>query len=164
MVSLFKTMGEAGLAMLLALILAGAAFIFRPALHPLVKAVQAVETESGRFAQEAAPSITLEEARTYFEAGTALFADARPLEAYQNGHILGAIHLDPNASDTWSENFFSQFPADTRIIAYCDGAQCPLSSELAEKLIWLGYEKVFVLKNGWSLWTAAQLPTEQVAQ
>ncbi len=159
MVSLIKTLGEAAGAMVLALILAGTAFIFRPALHPLMTGNQPAEPESPRV-----PFISLEDTRSYFRAGTALFADARPFNVYKMGHIQGAMNLDPYDFDAWSGAFFSQFPADTLIIAYCDGARCPLSSELAEKLISLGYEKVFVLKNGWSLWEAAQLPVEQAAE
>ncbi len=159
-----KTLGEAAGVILVALFLAGAAYVLRPELRPMAAGNPPVESGSGKRLESAKPLITLEDARSHFQAGKALFADARPLKAYQQGHIKGAMHLDPNEFDTWSESFFSQFPADTMIIAYCDGPQCPLSAELAEKLTWLGYEKISVLKNGWHLWTAAQLPTEQVAE
>jgi rhodanese-related sulfurtransferase len=158
-----QTAREAAWVMLLALILAGIALIFRPSVRPLLSATVQDTSETVSSGQEVAPAVTLDQARAYFEAGTALFADARPAEAYRAGHIRGAMNLDPNEFDTWSENFFSQFPADTLIIAYCDGERCPLSTELAEKLIALGYEKVLVLKNGWSLWNAAHLPTDQAA-
>jgi rhodanese-related sulfurtransferase len=159
-----KILGESAGVMALALVLAGAALIFRPTLRPLITGSQAVQPESVRLAEKHAPFITLEDARSYFESGAALFADARPLKSYQLGHIQGAMHLDPYEFDTWSGSFFSQFPEDTLIVAYCDGARCPLSSELAEKLMGLGYVKVFVLKDGWHLWKAAQLPTEQTAE
>ena len=74
------------------------------------------------------------------------------------------MNLDPIEFDSWSENFFSQFPTDTLIVAYCDGALCSLSTELAEKLRAMGYEKVLVFKEGWRVWNEAHLPTEQVAQ
>jgi rhodanese-related sulfurtransferase len=159
-----KTLGESARVMLLALVLAGAAVIFRPALRPLVTGNQSVQPESVRLGESLAPSISLEDARSHFEAGAALFADARPLKAYQSGHIKGAMHLDPYEFDAWSGNFFSQFQEDTLIIAYCDGAVCPLSSELAQKLIAMGYAKVFVFKDGWNLWKTAGLPTEQLAE
>jgi rhodanese-related sulfurtransferase len=158
-----KTLGEAGRAMLLALILAGAGLIFRPDLRPLLTGVQPT-TEIASPGRESFASISLDEANAYFQAGTALFADARPLEAYQAGHIPGAMSLDPNETDEWAGNFFSQFPADTLIVTYCDGARCPLSTELAEKLRSLGYEKVLIFKEGWRVWDASQLPTEQVAK
>jgi rhodanese-related sulfurtransferase len=153
-----KTITEAVWVMLLALILAGAGLIFRPDLRPMLSGAGQPDSES------TSPSVSLDEARAYFKAGKALFADARPGEAYQAGHIKGAMSLDPTEFDTWSGNFFSQFPADTLIVTYCDGARCPLSAELAEMLLSLGYEKVLVLKDGWRLWNEAHLPTEHVAQ
>jgi rhodanese-related sulfurtransferase len=157
-----KTFAEAVQVMLLAVILAGAGLIFRPDLRPMLAGGPSA-TEQASPGEDAIATISLDEANAYFEAGTALFADARSWKAYQEGHIPGAMSLDPAEFDSWSGNFFSQFPADTPIVTYCDGARCPLSTDLAKKLRDLGYEKVFVLNNGWSLWSAAGLPTEQVA-
>jgi len=159
-----KILSQSARVMLLAIVLASAAVIFRPTLRSMISGSQTVQADSDRLVEGQAPTISLVDARSQFESGAALFADARPLKAYRMGHIKGAMHLDPYEFDAWSGNFFSQFSADTLIITYCDGAMCPLSSELAEKLIALGYEKVFILKNGWHLWKAAHLPTEQVAQ
>ena len=159
-----KTLTEAGRVMLLALILAAVGLICRPALWTMLGSAGQPGSESAPPDPGAAPSISLDEARAYFEAGKALFADARPLQAYQAGHIPGAMNLDPIEFDSWSENFFSQFPTDTLIVAYCDGALCSLSTELAEKLRAMGYEKVLVFKEGWRVWNEAHLPTEQVAQ
>lgn len=157
-----KTITEAVLVTLLALMLAGAGLIFRPDLRPMLGG--GPPASENTTPDQTVPSISLDEAHAYFKAGTALFADARPWKAYQAGHISEAMSLDPTEFDAWAGNFFSQFPADTLIVTYCDGARCPLSTELAEKLVSLGYEKVFILKDGWRLWQAAGLPTEQVAQ
>jgi rhodanese-related sulfurtransferase len=158
-----KTFAEAGGVMLMALILAGAALIFRPDLRPMLGGGQPA-SENPSSDQEGFTHVSLDEARVYLKQGTALFADARPWKAYQEGHIPGAMNLDPAEFESWSGNFFSQFPADTLIVTYCDGARCPLSTELAEKLRSLGYEKVLIFKAGWRAWDAAHLPTEQVAQ
>lgn len=158
-----KTLAEAVWVMLMALILAGAGLIFRPDLRPMLGGGQP-DSESAFPGQESFDAISLDAARLYFKEGKALFADARPWMAYQAGHIPGAMSLDPEESDAWAGNFFSQFPADTLIVTYCDGARCPLSTELAVKLRALGYERVLIFKEGWSAWNAAQLPAEQVAQ
>jgi rhodanese-related sulfurtransferase len=157
-----NTLAEAALVMLMALLLAGAGLIFRPELRSLLGGGQPAAESA--YPGLAKASISLDEARAYFKDGTALFADARPWNAYKAGHIPGAMSLDPDAFDTWSGNFFSQFPADTLIVTYCDGARCPLSLELAKMLMSLGYEKVLVFKDGWMAWDAAHLPKEQVAQ
>ena len=159
-----KILGEAGAVILCALLLTGAALVIRPDLRPMLVNPMPAGYQSEQPSEAAVRFLSLEDARSDFRKGDALFADARPERAYRAGHIPGALNLDPNEFDTWSGSFFSQFPEDTRVITYCDGDLCPLSSELAQKLIQLGYENVYVLKNGWSLWTAAQLPTERVAE
>ncbi len=103
--------------------------------------------------------ISLEAAAGHYKRGTAVFADARPEGQFRAGHIEGAINLDPDLFDQWSETVFSRIPAEATIITYCDGERCTLSLQLSEKLNWLGYEKVVHLKNGWSLWKARGLPT-----
>jgi rhodanese-related sulfurtransferase len=158
-----KTSGEALAVMLMALLLAAGAYWLRPSLRPRTAAVQPASSDPAHSPESSVASISLDDARAAYAAGKALFADARPLESYRKGHIKGAMQLDPYEFDDWSENFFSQFPADTLIITYCGGARCPLSTELAEKLIALGYERVFVLKDGWELWHEAHLPTERAA-
>lgn len=157
-----KILSEAAGVILCALVLAGAALVVRPDLRSLL-ANRIPSGSQPESSETALRFLSLDAARDDFRKGAALFADARPEKAYRLGHIQGALNTDPNEFDSWSESFFSQFPEDTRIIAYCDGDRCPLSSELAQKLIQLGYANVFVLKNGWSLWQAAQLPTERVA-
>ncbi len=102
--------------------------------------------------------LTIEAAAEHHRQGTAVFADARPDGAFRMGHIQGALNLDPDLFDTWAETVFSQIPAESMIITYCDGERCTLSLDLVEKLTWLGYEKVYHIKNGWHLWQEAGLP------
>jgi rhodanese-related sulfurtransferase len=66
-----------------------------------------------------------------YPSGEAIFADARPIVAYEAGHIKNALHLEPGAAE-----------------------------ELAERLTWLGYEKVFYLVDGWGQWTRHGLPVD----
>ncbi len=135
---------------MLALTLACSAYAVRPHVLPIIPPAEdaaGIDSPEGPIA-----FIALDDAHDHFEKGTAIFADARPQQAFDTGHIRGALHLDPAEFDTWSLQIFAQVPADAMIIAYCDGVQCDLSHELAEKLIWLGYEKVAVLKNGWAQW------------
>ena len=158
-----KTIGEAAFVVFTGLLFAAAALGLRPTLRTMLtdqpKNFQGTENISEKFIKP----VTLAEAQNYFKSGKALFADARSSESYRKGHIQGAMNLDPNAFDSWATPFFDQFPPETLIITYCDGAQCALSTELAEKLVSMGYEKVFILRNGWHLWVDARLPMEQVA-
>ena len=106
-------------------------------------------------------SIGLERAKALHAGGMAVFIDARSKSAFEQGHIAGAINLDPYDFDQWSVHVVDDIQMDQMIVTYCDGAQCPLSSELAEKLTELGFEKVYNLKDGWAQWKTAGLPIEK---
>ena len=102
--------------------------------------------------------IPFEEAKDKFLAGSAFFLDARTPELYQKGHIQGALNLPIGEFDQLADKVFMEFPEDTLFVTYCDGEDCVLSTELAQKLKEIGYENVRVLYNGWSLWKSHQLP------
>jgi rhodanese-related sulfurtransferase len=103
-------------------------------------------------------AITFEEALDHSKNGTAIFADARPLEAFEAGHIKGAMHLDPVQFDQWSDQLFLYDVAASTFITYCEGPPCLMGHELAEKLAWLGFEKVYYLEEGFQMWSERGLP------
>jgi rhodanese-related sulfurtransferase len=153
---------EAAWVLILAVVLAGVGYWVRPAVRSALP--DGAGADGGRQDNSPVSVIGLEEARRDFENGTALFADARPKSVYRSGHIPGAVNLDPDEFDAWSGDFFAKISPDQRIITYCQGERCSLSRDLAEKLTWMGYEKVFLLKDGWGKWTAHHLPVEKNAQ
>jgi rhodanese-related sulfurtransferase len=153
---------EAAWVLIVAVVLAGVGYLIRPTVRSALP--DGTGADGGSEENSPVSVIRLEDARRDFEKGTALFADARPKSAYRSGHIPGAVNLDPNEFDAWSGDFFTKTSPDQRIITYCEGERCSLSLELAEKLTWMGYEKVFLLKNGWGKWKAHQLPVERNAQ
>lgn len=158
-VAIFK---EAVAIVSVAVVLAGVGYAIRPNIIP-----PGTTDQTGGVNVDGDGSISaisLEDARAHFKKGTALFADARPKGAYATGHIKGAINLDPNEFDAWSGDFFSQVPQDRVVIVYCEGSQCRLSVALAEKLTWMGYEKIYYMKNGWGLWKENQLPTDRLSE
>ncbi len=102
--------------------------------------------------------IPFEEAKDNFLTGSAVFWDARKPELYREGHIKGARNLPIAAFDQMLDKVFMEFPEDTLMVTYCDGEDCALSAELAQKLKEIGFENVRVLHNGWSLWKSNKLP------
>ena len=145
---------EATWLVILSLALACGAYFLRPAGMP------GNATDQGGEADDVlAKAITFEAAAEQYKKGTALFADARPIDAFTAGHIKGALHLDPSEFDEWSDQMFSYAAPDRLIITYCEGPRCRLSHELAEKLAWLGYENVYYLQDGWGLWKKHGLPS-----
>ena len=63
-----------------------------------------------------APRISLEDAKKEFDAGTAVFVDARAQEAYKMEHIKGAINVQ--SADRLKEALKS-IPPDKKLIVYC---------------------------------------------
>jgi rhodanese-related sulfurtransferase len=105
--------------------------------------------------------VLLDEAKGLFSSGGAIFVDARSSEDYRRGHIAGALCLPWQEFDDFFDRVIPDLPLDVTVVAYCDGENCDLSKHLAHELYKMGYEKVRVLVNGWSLWVGAGLPTEQ---
>ena len=104
--------------------------------------------------------IPLEEARSKFLAGAAVFVDARPPDRYHEDHIQGALNLPLADFDQLADKVVMDFPEDTLIVTYCDGEDCALSAELALKLKEIGFVNVRVLHDGWNVWRRHQLPTQ----
>lgn len=106
------------------------------------------------------PVVSLEEASALYAAQGALFIDARPEEAYREGHIAGALSLPWEEFENRFDGAMAEAPPDSLIIVYCDGEECSLSLDLAAALVGKGYAHVRVLENGWTLWRGAKLPVE----
>ena len=129
-------------------------------------------TEKGMFVHRPAPPpttsgslvspgmISRDQAQRYFEAGTALFLDARHEFDYQLGHIRGAINIPLRMYET-RKTALDTIPKDRLLIAYCDGANCNSSIELSAKLAIDGYTGVKIFFGGWQEWTAANLPVDK---
>ena len=103
-------------------------------------------------------AISLEQAREFYD-GNVIFVDARDLEYFQEGHILGAWN-----SDNFSELIFkldSLQGKDESIVTYCDGDECGSSEDLAYDLQDAGFTKLFVFVGGWSEWNQAGLSIEK---
>lgn len=80
--------------------------------------------------------------------------DSRPRERkYDKGHIPGAISIP----DTQFEKMSDKLPADKSapLFFYCDGLNCKLSGNSAERAVRLGYTKVMVVPEGWPAWEKA---------
>ncbi len=150
-----KVIHETVWLLLIAAILAAGAYALRPDILPLKATDPPVKVSEEPFKE-----ISLDAAREMFAKGTALFADARPAVAYEAGHIRKALNLEPAALDEWAPTLIANYALDQPIVAYCEGAQCQLSRELAERLTWLGYEKVYYLGDGWGQWQKHGLPVD----
>ena len=104
--------------------------------------------------------ISIDEAAALFQAGQAVFIDARPEAAYLEGHIRGALCLPWQEAEDRCFEMIEQIPPEKHIITYCDGATCDLCDKLAVFLCDLGFDKVSALPNGWTRWNQYHLPID----
>ena len=102
--------------------------------------------------------ISIEEAAALFDAGQAIFIDARPESVYDQGHIEGALCLPWHQAEEKCFDVIENIPPGKKIITYCDGATCDLCDKLAVFLCDLGFVKVSALINGWTAWNQHNLP------
>lgn len=104
--------------------------------------------------------IPLKDAAMLFLTKRAVFLDARSQAEYDMGHIQGALLAPADEFEYFYPELKPKLEGREAIIAYCDGERCPLSHELAEKLRAEGFDNVYVLVNGWTLWQNENLPVE----
>lgn len=105
--------------------------------------------------------IALKDAAMLFLSDRAVFLDARSAYEYQLGHIKGALSLPVRSFASDFQDIKPRLAGKDAVIAYCDGADCPLSHALAKHLVEAGVKNVYVLVNGWTLWQAEKLPVAQ---
>lgn len=120
-------------------------------------------SDGGDAAHDDGTTISLAEARTLFDADQVQFVDARSMDDFEAGHIRGALNLPWLEFDAHIEAVLPELRDDVTIVTYCDGEACHLSKDLARSLKDMGFVKVKVLVNGWSIWRDAGLPTAEGA-
>ena len=102
--------------------------------------------------------VNLEFSKYHFNAGSAVFIDARDSEDYESGHIQNAINIPYDYYEDYEDIINGLDDAGIYII-YCSGEECSLSLDLAdhlynEKLI----EKLLIFEGGWPQWRDAGYP------
>lgn len=99
--------------------------------------------------------------KRFFDAGAALFIDARDPTEFEAGHIPGAVRM-AQADAAADPDRVKALPVRGRaIIVYCEGGECEASLEMARVLIEAGYRKVLVYMGGFPEWAAAGHPVER---
>jgi rhodanese-related sulfurtransferase len=123
----------------------------REAGIPLIRpAVEVTDNGEG-------PVISMARAKALYDAG-AVFVDSRTQQEYDDGHIKGArLIYYAHVGEEW-ETAMAGVPFDAPIISYCSGEGCNSSYLVADYLMNVGFEQVFVFHGGWPEWSAAEYP------
>lgn len=80
----------------------------------------------------------------------AVFVDTRDPYAFAQGHIPGAISVQPGTTGAMIDALRSS--QGKPIITYCSGPDCPLAEKLARELKTMGISNVKVMTEGWYAW------------
>jgi len=97
-------------------------------------------------------------AKVLFDAGV-VFIDVRTNTDWEAGRIPGALHLE--LKHVYSmESLGTTVAKDQAVVVYCNGLQCPRSSEAATKAVAWGFTKVYYYRLGFPDWQAAGYPVE----
>ena len=95
-----------------------------------------------------------------------LFLDARRSSVYAEGHIPGARSFPVWESDIDGrvKAFFDEgLDQNAPIVIYCSGGDCEDSHMLAEKLYMVGFNALYIYKDGFPGWTKRGLPATKGA-
>lgn len=92
----------------------------------------------------------------WYRRREARFTDARSETEYQKSHIMGAVS-SPAPGGNENGGPVNSWPKSDRIVTYC---ACPhyLSSQRAAYLLSAGYEKVYALDEGFTVWQEENYP------
>ena len=104
--------------------------------------------------------VKLANVKKFFDAGAAVFVDAREAPEYAEGHIAGALSV-PFDDAVGKPALLEPFKKVGKpLILYCSGGDCELSKDLARNMLAEGIRKVLVFTDGFPAWKAAGYPVE----
>ena len=101
------------------------------------------------------------EALKILDAGDAIFVDSRDEKDYRKDHIPGAINIPMRQWAEVEANATKRLSRGAKLVLYCYGGACGLSTRMGKRLLELDYQHPIVLQRGWAEWTEAGYPTAQ---
>jgi len=102
--------------------------------------------------------VSLTKAKDLYDRGGLLVLDARDLDEYADGHIMGAIDA-PYDDKVGDIQWLIDTAKDPRpILCYCNGGECELGLDLATEISRTGHKRVMVLTDGYPGWRNAGYP------
>jgi rhodanese-related sulfurtransferase len=105
-------------------------------------------------------AVTAAEVKAMMDEGSTYLVDARGPEAFEEGHIPGAINIPYDRLPEYFEELSTHVPIDAAVVIYCWGPDCDFSDQLATELKIMGYAEVLVFTGGWEHWQEAGYPGE----
>jgi rhodanese-related sulfurtransferase len=88
-----------------------------------------------------------------------ILVEALPEEFYASSHLPNAVNIPKDQVDELAPRLLKDKNAD--IVVYCAHSECHASTEVAERLVELGYTQVSDFEAGKKGWLEAGLPVEK---
>lgn len=85
----------------------------------------------------------------------AVVIDLRPIDEFRRGHIINSVNLLPTEIKNQNVGKIEHYKGNPVIIVDINGVSSSTSAALLTKQ---GFEKVYVLKDGLTAWSGANLP------
>lgn len=101
---------------------------------------------------------SVDEIKSIWDSGSAVFVDTRSYDEFLKEHISGAFPLPYDKLDEFYPRLMRLLDPGYKIITYCDGAECLSSLHVADFLNQQGYPNVNIFFGGWELWTIKKYP------
>jgi rhodanese-related sulfurtransferase len=94
----------------------------------------------------------IKDALQSFAKGEILFVDARPREAFEKGHIRGAISVPYSFVEALPQEAVDRIKGHTTVIVYCNSKDAERSRLMAGELSESGVKGVSYLEGGFLEW------------
>lgn len=78
--------------------------------------------------------------------------DARYPQAYEQGHLPGAINLPVYSGLVERSTVLGRIRPTHRVIVYCQSDRCPWGEVIASDLYYRGYRQTSLFPGGWNAW------------
>lgn len=97
-----------------------------------------------------------------FQYEAYVIVDARSDDAYEAGHIPGAVQCDYYRIYDYLEQVVPRVLGAERVVVYCNGVDCDDSLLVCGKLIEVDvpWENIYLFKGGWEKWKQTDYPIE----
>jgi rhodanese-related sulfurtransferase len=105
-------------------------------------------------------SLSAAEAKIKYDAGMALFIDARAKAEFDGARIAGAENIP--ADDPPAGALTAAMSRPRELVVYCDGVECGAAEKLARTMIGRGYGRnIYVIAEGFPGWEERGYPVDR---
>ena len=128
-----------------------------------VSSAQATETAETDWRSpsqiEGTEIVTADQAKKLFDEGV-IFIDVRNDSDWDAGRVPGAVHLFVKRDLNEAAMLRVLGDKSEKVVIYCNGEKCKLSTDAARKAVHWGFKKVYWFRLGFPSWQTAGYPVE----